>query len=174
MLWFWTFVSYSFLGFFLEATYAAATGGNPDRKGLCVLPLCPVYGVGACLILALSGPVVGQPPALFLLGGLVATATEYVAALYHEKVLGVSFWSYRDLPGNLQGRVCLFFSCAWGALAQVLVYWIHPALAPWLAVIPAPVSWAALTTVVADGLLSATLLRRSGDPTCLRRPHREA
>lgn len=169
MLWFWTFVSYSFLGFFLEATYAAATGGNPDRKGLCVLPLCPVYGVGACLILALSGPVVGQPPALFLLGGLAATATEYLSALYHEKVLGVTFWSYQGLPGNVQGRVCLLFSCAWGALAQVLVYWVHPALLPWLMAIPAPVGWTFLGAVALDGLLSALLLRRSGDIRCLRR-----
>ena len=169
MLWFWTFVSYSFLGFFLEATYAAATGGNPDRKGLCVLPLCPVYGVGACLILALSGPVVGQPPALFLLGGLAATATEYLSALYHEKVLGVTFWSYQGLPGNVQGRVCLLFSCAWGALAQVLVYWFHPALLPWLMAIPAPVGWTFLGAVALDGLLSALLLRRSGDIRCLRR-----
>ena len=169
MLWFWTFVSYSFLGFFLEATYAAATGGNPDRKGLCVLPLCPVYGVGACLILALPAGVARNPPVLLLLGGLAATATEYLSALYHEKVLGVTFWSYQGLPGNVQGRVCLLFSCAWGALAQVLVYWVHPALLPWLMAIPAPVGWTFLGAVALDGLLSALLLRQSGDIRCLRR-----
>ena len=107
-------------------------------------------------------------PQLFLLGGLAATAVEYGAGLYHEKVLGVSFWDYGDLPGSLQGRVCLPFSLAWGTLSLGLVYGVHPVLAPWLARVPAPVSWAALVTLLADGLLTSALLRRSGDTACLR------
>lgn len=168
MIWFWSFITYSFIGFLLEVAFARMTGGRADRKGLLVLPLCPVYGVGACLILSLPGWADTRPWTLFLLGALAATAAEYLAALCHEKLLGVSFWSYDDLPGNLQGRVCLPFSLAWGVLALGLVYWVHPALAPWLARIPAPVSWAALLTLLADGLLTAALLRRSGDTACLR------
>ena len=49
-----------------------------------------------------------------------------------------------------------------------LVYGVHPVLAPWLARVPAPVSWAALATVLTDGLLTAALLRRSGDTGSLR------
>ena len=168
MSWFWSFTAYSFLGFLLEVAFAAAVGGRPDRKWLLVLPLCPVYGLGAGLILLLPGWVDARPWLLFLLGGLTATAAEYLTALYHQKALGVSFWSYEGLPGNIQGRVCLPFSLAWGVLALGLVYWVHPALAPWLARIPAPVSWAALVTLLADGLLTAALLRRSGDTACLR------
>ena len=59
-------------------------------------------------------------------------------------------------------------SLAWGALSLGLRYWVHPTLAPWLARIPPPVGWSALTCVVADGLLTAVLLRRTGDITCLR------
>ena len=167
-MWFWSFVTYGFLGFLLEVSFAAAVGGRPDRKGLWVLPLCPVYGAGACLILALPGWVDERPWLLFLLGGVTATAAEYLAALWHDKVLGVSFWSYDGLSGSLHGRVCLPFSLAWGALSLGLRYWVHPTLAPWLARIPPPVGWSALTCVVADGLLTAVLLRRTGDITCLR------
>ena len=173
LTWFWSFIAYSFMGFLLEAAFAAAVGGRRDRKGLWVLPLCPVYGAGACLILALTAPVAARPPAVFALGGLTATAAEYLAALYHERVLGVSFWNYDGLPGNLRGRVCLPFSLAWGVLALGLVYWVHPALAPWLARIPAPVGWMALATALTDGLLTAFLLRRTGDTARLswyRRP----
>ena len=53
-------------------------------------------------------------------------------------------------------------------LALGLTYWIHPVLVPWLARIPAPVSWIALASLLADGLLTAALLRRSGDTACLR------
>lgn len=168
MLWFWNFVVYSFAGFLLEVAFAKLTGGRAGRKGLLVLPLCPVYGAGACLILALPRWVDSRPWVLFLLGGLAATAAEYLAALYHEKALGVSFWDYGDLPGSVQGRVCLPFSLAWGVLSLGLVYWLHPLLSPWLAMIPAPVGWTALAALAADGLLTASALRRSGSTACLR------
>lgn len=160
------------MGFLLETAFARLTGGPPDRKGLLVLPLCPVYGSGACLILALPGWVDERPWALYLLGGLAATGAEYLAALYHERALGVSFWNYDDLPGNLNGRVCLPFSLAWGALALGLVYWLHPLLSPWLARIPPPVGWTALAALLTDGLLTAALLRSTGDTASLRRHSR--
>lgn len=158
---------YSFAGFLLEVAFAKLTGGRTNRKGLLVLPLCPVYGTGACLILALPQWVDDQPWTLFLFGGFTATVVEYLAALYHEKALGVSFWNYDDLPGNIQGKVCLPFSLAWGALSLGLVYWLHPLLSPWFAQIPAPIGWMALTTLTVDSLFTATLLRRSGNTTCL-------
>lgn len=164
----WSFIAYSFAGFLLETAFAWLTGGTAGRKGLLVLPLCPVYGAGACLVLALTAPVRGEPPAVFLVGGLVATAAEYLAALYHEKALGVSFWDYSDLPGSLRGRVCLPFSLAWGTLSLGLVYWLHPLLAPWLARIPAPVGWLTLATLLTDGLFTAALLRTTGDTASLR------
>ena len=168
MVLFWNFMLYSFLGFLLEVLYAQATGGRKARKCLWVLPLCPVYGIGACLILVLSGPVRRLPPLLFLLGGLTATITEYLTALCYEKLLGVSFWNYQDLPGNLQGRVCLPFSLAWGILSLPLVYGLQPVFSPLLAEIPCPVGWIALTALLLDLLLSSLLLRRHGDIECLK------
>ena len=168
LLWFWDFMLYSFLGFILEVVYARASGGRPNRKCLRVLPLCPVYGLGACLILLLPPWVRSFPPVLFLLGGVTATTAEYLTALFYERLLGVSFWNYRDLPGNLQGRVCLPFSLAWGFLSLPLVYLLHPALSPLLSLIPPPVSWAALAALLSDLLLSAVLLRRHRDISCLR------
>ena len=168
MILFWSFMAYSLIGFGLEVAFARLVGGRPDRKGLLVLPLCPVYGVGACLILALPEWAVQRPWALFLLGGLTATAAEYLAAQYHEKVLGVSFWNYDGLFGNWQGKVCLPFSIAWGVLSLGLVYWVHPLLAPWLGRIPAPVYWMMLTTFLTDAALTAALLKRYGDVACLR------
>ena len=167
-VWFWNFVVYSFLGFLLEITYARATGGRGDRKCLLVLPLCPVYGLGALGILLLPQWILSRPPFLFFCGALVATAAEYAAALFYERMLGVSFWDYRDLPWNLGGRVCLPFSLAWGCLSLPLVLWLHPLLAPLLEAIPSPVTWAAAAALGADLLLSAALLRRTGDRSCLR------
>ena len=72
MVIFWNFTLYSFLGFLLEVAYAHATGGRPNRKCLRVLPLCPVYGIGACLILFFSALAKEYPPALFFLGAFTA------------------------------------------------------------------------------------------------------
>ena len=168
LIWFWNFVLYSWLGFLLEVAFACATGASPDRKCLLVLPLCPVYGLGACAILLLPPWVDGSPLRLFLCSGLAASAVEYFTALFYERVLGGSFWAYRGLPGNIQGRVCLPFSLAWGALSLPMVWWVHPRLAPLLAAIPAPVTCLAIATVCADRALAAVLLRRSGDRNCLR------
>lgn len=168
LIWFWSFVVYSFFGFLLEVAFAWSTGGRPDRKCLIVLPLCPVYGLGACGILLLPGWAAASPLLLFLLGGLTATAAEYFTAVFYEAGLGVSFWDYRGLPGSIQGRVCLPFSLAWGTLSLPLVYWVHPALSPWLAAIPLPVSWMALAAVSADLLLSGVLLKHTGDRDCLK------
>ena len=50
-------------------------------------------------------------------------------AILYERGLGVSFWDYTGLPGSIQGKICLPFSLAWGALALPLIYFVHPAVA---------------------------------------------
>ena len=72
MGWFWYFLFYSFLGFLLEVGYAWWTGGPLDRKCLLLLPLCPVYGLGACAVLLLPSAVLRSPVLLVIVGGLTA------------------------------------------------------------------------------------------------------
>ena len=163
MIWVWNFILYSFFGFLLEVAYARATGGRGDRKSLLVLPLCPVYGVGACLILLLPRTVIQNPFTLFLLGGLAATAAEYGMAILYERGLGVSFWDYTGLPGSIQGKICLPFS-----LALPLIYFVHPAVARLTALIPPGVTWTAAATVAADMAVSGVLMKVTGNRDCLR------
>ena len=168
MVWFWSFVLYSFLGFLLELAFARLTGSRPDRKCLVLLPLCPVYGLGAFAILLLPPVVRETPLVLFAASVLISSAVEYAVAVFYEQTMKVSFWDYRGLPWNLHGRVCLLFSLAWGVLALPMARWLHPLLAPQLAKIPAPVSWMAAFTLAADLLFSFVLLRRTGSRDCLR------
>lgn len=161
MILFWYFLIYSFLGFLLEVAYAALTGGHPRRKCQLLLPLCPVYGLGACTVLALSQNITGLPQ-LLLAGMAGATFWEYVMAVYYEEGLGVSFWDYSDLPFNFQGRICLPFSLAWGLLSVPLVRWLHPALEALLPLPPAPVTLGVFLLWGADWMVSSLLLYRSG------------
>ena len=168
MVWFWTFLLYSFLGFLLETGYACWVGGDPDRKCLLLLPLCPVYGLGMCAVLLLPAPVLRSPVLLAAAGGLTAACVEYAAALTYERLLGVSFWDYRGRWGNLHGRVCLPFTLAWGILVLPAVYLIQPAAEGWFAALPLPVTISAALAAGADLAVSAALLRRTGDVNCLR------
>lgn len=70
--WFWYFVFYSLCGFGCEVLFSRLTGGRRDRKGMLLLPLCPVYGLGACAILLLPPVVRAHTMPLFFLGGLAA------------------------------------------------------------------------------------------------------
>lgn len=169
---FWYFMLYSFLGFLLEVGYARCTGGRRDRKRTLVLPLCPVYGLGALAVLALPPWVLERPLLLMVLGGAAATGVEYIVAVFYERVLGVSFWDYREEPWNWQGRVCLSFALAWSALLPVAVYWVHPLATGWVERVPEAVTWAAMAAAGTDLLLSALLLRRTGTRDCLRWGHR--
>lgn len=172
---FWNFIYYSFFGFLLEVAFARLTRAEKqDRKCFWLLPLCPVYGLGALAILALPEGVKASPLALALWGGLAATGVEYVMAVFYEKCLGVAFWDYSPVPGNLQGRVCLLFSLFWGLLSLALVGWVHPVISA----IPEPpvlVTATALGLVAFDGLYTVLLLRRTRDTRSLRwyKPRKE-
>lgn len=161
MSWFWYFLFYSFLGFLLEVLFAHFAGVDPHRKCFRILPLCPVYGFGACSIVGAMGNITA-PLAIFLLGGGLATAWEYITATFYEDVLGVSFWDYSDVRWNLHGRVCLPFSIAWGLLSIPLVLWLHPRLAAVPFDPPLFVTALMALALGVDGLLTCALLLRSG------------
>ena len=120
-----------------------------DRKCLYFLPLCPVYGFGAVLILLLPPAVRQNPWLLFPCAALTATAAEYLLGLFYERVAKVQFWDYSHLPLNVGGKVCLLFTAMWGALAMGLVYWVHPWVALLVSRIP---GWLTLPAVLFLGL----------------------
>lgn len=170
MIWFWYFLFYSFCGFLLEIAFAALTRHpKRDRKCFRLLPLCPVYGLGAAAILLLPGWVKGQPALLALFGALAATGVEYLVGAWDQHVLGVRFWDYSGLPGSAGGgKVCLLFTAAWGLLALPLVWVVHPAAARWAAALPAWLFWPVLLLTAGDALGSAARLRAAGTTDCLR------
>ena len=126
MRWLWYFIIYSFIGFLLEVAFARAIRHpKRDRKCLLLLPLCPVYGLGACLILLLA-PAVDSPLWVALAGGLAATGAELAMGAFYRFALGVEFWDYTGIPGSLGGLVCPAFSACWTALSLALVYAARP------------------------------------------------
>lgn len=160
---FWRFFFYSFFGFLFEITYARLVHHpKRDRKCHLILPVCPVYGIGAMAILLLPPPIQASPLLLYLSGALCATAAEWLLAVFYEKAVGAPFWDYKTLPWNFQGRVCLIFSLFWGLLALGLVYWVDPWLSSRVALISPAVTIPALLFYLGDAATSLFLLRRFG------------
>lgn len=159
--WLWYFWIYSFLGWLVELTFAAAVRAE-DRKRRCLLllPLCPVYGLGMSAALAL-------PPmnwtGIMVFGGLAATAVEYVYHWAGERFLNVRFWDYRHVPGNLRGRVSLPFTLAWGVLVWAAVRFVQPGVEALAAAIPPAATYACLLAFTADLVCSLWFLRVTGD-----------
>ena len=167
--WLWVFWTYSFLGYLLEKGYAAATASpRQTRKCFLLLPLCPVYGLGALAVLALPPVRTDVFRSLALWGALTATGVEYVVHLLYDRLLGVQFWDYSQVRWNIRGRVCLPFTLAWGFLTAAALSPLQALLAPALAAMPPWLTYVLLLVTTADGVVSAALLRQTGDPECLR------
>lgn len=166
--WIWYLLVYSFLGYLLEVAYAKVVhGSGSGRKCLLLLPLCPVYGVGAVAIVALSG-VHPQPLWVMGVGFVVATAVELLFGLYYKYVLGVAFWDYSKIRWNVGGLVCLPFSLAWSGLALALVYTVHPIVKICVSTLPTAFTIPAWIVLGADCLISSIALKREKNTTVLQ------
>ena len=164
----WMFVSYSFLGFLLEVVFARVTRSpKQDRKCFFLLPLCPVYGIGALMIRGLT--LFSRHPLWVAAAGFAAaTAAELLTGAFYRYVLGVEFWNYRNIKWNFMGLVCLPFSLCWTVLALGMVYWLDPLVLTLAEAVPGWLDIPMLILLAADGTVSAVALKQAGTTDVLR------
>lgn len=168
MAYFWYFFFYSFLGYLLEKLFARMTRSSRQvRKCFVLLPLCPVYGLALCALLAFGAERVDNPIVLMLRGAAVTTAVEYAVHWGYEKALGVRFWDYTAAKWNMNGRVCLPFSLAWGILSAAAVRFVQPTLRALASALPDAWAGAALLLLAFDAALTARVLRTYHDTELL-------
>lgn len=163
----WIFWLFSFLGWGLERLFAAVTR-SPRQRRRCMLlaPLCPVYGLGVAAVLALPSPCL-TGWRLYVCGGLTATAVEYLYHWLGDAFLGVRFWDYTGVPGNIRGRVCLPFSLAWGLLMFPALRLTAP-IAALAARVPPPLTWLGMMVFTADSVCTLRFLSASHDLEAMR------
>ena len=164
----WLFIWYSFLGFLLEVAFARAVRHpKKDRKCFLLLPLCPVYGMGALMIRGLT--VWSRNPVWVAAAGFgAATAAELLTGAFYRYVLRVEFWNYRGVKRNIGGLVCLRFSLYWTVLALAMVFWVDPLLVRLAERMPAWAGPPMAMLLGADALVSAAALRAAGSTEVLR------
>ena len=129
--WLLFFFIYCFIGWIIESTYVSVKSFHFVNRGFLRLPLLPLYGSGAIIMLWLSLPVQGNLFLVFLFGMAGASALEYATGYAMERLFKMKYWDYSSKPFNLNGYVCLGTSIAWGFLTLPLTEVIHRPL-EWL------------------------------------------
>ncbi len=124
---FWYFVFFSVVGLFVETMYGYITTGILEsRKGLLFGPFCPVYGLGASVLIVSTYSLEKSPTKVFFTGAIVGGFVEYIISYILEAIYGIRFWEYSYLRFNLNGRICILYSIFWGILSIILLKWIKP------------------------------------------------
>ena len=161
------FIIYSILGFIIETIFGAVTKGVIEsRKSFLYGPFCAIYGLGAVVMILCLQPFKKNNNTLFWGGFVVGSIIEYLVSLIGELIFHVIWWDYSDMPLNINGRVCVYFSIFWGLLGIYLVSYINPKIDKIINFIKSKISYKTLkvieiiTTVflIVDCLLTAYAL----------------
>lgn len=123
------FAIYSVLGYILETLFALVMYGKLEsRQGFLYGPVCPIYGVGAVIMILALQKFKKNGYTLFFGGILVGSIVEYLISLFGEVFLNVRWWDYSDKFLNINGRICLLYSIYWGVIGIYLMKSLNPSI----------------------------------------------
>lgn len=121
------FIIYSVVGYIIETIFSIITKGTwESRQSFLYGPFCAIYGLGAAIMIIFLHKYSKKYNSLFIGGFIVGSIVEYLVSLIGELLLGVKWWDYSDMPLNINGRICVFFSLFWGFLALYLMASFNP------------------------------------------------
>ena len=121
------FIIYSILGYIIETIYGIITKGVwESRQSFLYGPFCGIYGLGAVVMIICLHKFPKKFNALFIGGFFVGSVVEYTISFLGELLLGVKWWDYSNMPLNLNGRICVYFSVFWGFLGIYLIASLNP------------------------------------------------
>ena len=122
------FLLYAIIGWSCEVVYCSIPEKKFINRGFLNGPYCPIYGVGAMIIVFLLGPYIHNPVEVFLIGMITTSVLEYITSWGMEKTFHAKWWDYSTYKFNINGRICLKNSVLFGVMSLVLMYLLHPFL----------------------------------------------
>ena len=137
--WLTFFYLYCFFGWIFESTYVSLKQKRFVNRGFLRLPMLPLYGSGAVMMLWVSLPFQDSLILTYISGVIGATALEYVTGYVMERLFKVRYWDYSNQPFNIHGYICLSSSIAWGFLTIFMTHLIHKPIER--AVLAMPLYW---------------------------------
>lgn len=134
--WIFFFYLYCVFGWIFESTYVSLRKKQFVNRGFLRLPMLPLYGTGAMMMLWVSFPVRNNLFLTWLFGAVGATALEYVVGVSMEALFKVRYWDYSDQKFQFQGHICLSSSVAWGILTILMTRLLHRPVEQWVLSLP--------------------------------------
>ena len=118
--WLAFFYFYCFFGWIFESSYVSIKTGHFVNRGFLRIPMLPLYGSGAVMMLWVSLPFRDSLVLTYISGVFGATLLEYVTGYVMELLFKVRYWDYSHHRFNLHGYICLSSSIAWGFLTILM------------------------------------------------------
>ena len=126
----------SFAGWLYETVENFFTFGGIYLRAQLMLPWCPIYGIGALIIVAVLEPlknilaeyvprttqIVVIVVGIYLLAAIIELAGSYVC----EAVMGFVPWDYSHAWGNFQGRIAPAYTLRFVVMGLIALYAVFP------------------------------------------------
>ena len=126
------FMFYSFLGWIWETFYCTAKEKHFQNRGFLLGPICPIYGVGTLAVQLVFGYLpffsFEKTPVwkIFVVCAVGSAILEYGTSYILEKRFHAMWWDYSNTPLNLNGRICLPATVAFGVIGVLCVRYVLP------------------------------------------------
>lgn len=123
------FMIYSFLGYLVEIIICSLDEKRlVINRGFLFGPYLPIFGTGSILLVSLLSKYKKDYIIIFLMGMMVCSAIEYLTGWILEKWFHNKWWDYSGHKDNINGRITLTNSVAFGLGAIVIVKYLNPLL----------------------------------------------
>ncbi len=120
------FLVYSFLGWVLETIFALFVEKTFVKRGFLYGPACPIYGFGAVIFILLLNKAKGKKTLEFFVGMIAFSIFEYAVSYILEMIFHLRWWDYTQDFLNINGRVSIAYSFAWGVIGVIFNEKLHP------------------------------------------------
>ncbi len=132
------FTIFAVLGYFIEAVNSFLHRGKLSNRGFLFGPYLPIYGFAGVIMISLLHVIPRDNFGLvFLTGMLMGTTLEYITSYILEKIFHLRWWDYSKSDKlNVNGRICLRNSIAFGVAGLVFVYLLMPGANNLISVMP--------------------------------------
>lgn len=162
---FFMFFCYSIFGWVMECISCSIKGKKfVYDRGFLIGPYCPIYGYGAMYMYFFLNRYYDDLVVLFVMAVFGTSLLEYLTSYFMEKIFKARWWDYSNCRFNLEGRICLRNSVAFGILGILFVYVLNPFFLKMVAKISNPVmliiSISCFLVFLIDNILSFTIMAK--------------
>ena len=165
--WITFFYLYCFFGWIFESAYVSLKNRRFVNRGFLRLPMLPLYGTGAVMMLWVSLPVKDNLFLVYIFGVIAATILEYVTGYVMERLFKMKYWDYSSQRWNLNGYICLSSSIAWGFLTIFMTEIIHRPIADFVLALNPAVEFSFIAVISA--LFTADVIKSTKEALDLGR-----